>query len=488
MADCADAYIGGETVELRRHPVFNPAAADEVVGYAGLADRDVVDRAVRAAAAAWPAWAATAPGERKQAMVAAAMAATADFDDRAELLTREQGKVLWESQMDLAGAPYLLHECSRLIKRVLAEDVVDDGRGRFVTRRRPVGVVGVIVPWNYPIVLAFNGIAAALAAGNTVVVKPPELAPLALTRTVTAVATALPPGVLNVVPGDGAEAGTALAGHPMVRRVVFTGGIATGREVMRTAARNVTGVSLELGGNDPALVLESAIVDAELVAALRHSAFTCSGQICFAIKRIYVHRRHHRALVDALCDATDEIAVGDGLDPSSTIGPMISAAAKTRVEGLIDGARSAGATVRELGRKVDPAGWSRGHFVLPHVVSDIAHGTPLVSAEQFGPVVPVVPFDTDDAAVAMANDSEYGLAASVWTRDDGHAFDVARRIESGTVFVNVHRAGASDHTTPFGGVKQSGIGRSNGWASIEELTDAQVLIRRDDADALPGPG
>lgn len=487
MVDCADAYVAGSTVVLPHHPVHDPADAATVVGYAGIADPDVVDEAVRAAAGVASEWAALPPAERKQVMRDAALAATADFDERAALLTREQGKVLWESQLDLAGAPYLLHECSRLIKRVVAEDVVDDERGRFVTRRRPVGVVAVIVPWNYPILLAFNGIAAALAAGNTVVVKPPELAPLALTRTIAAVAAALPPGVLNVIPGDGPGTGAALAGHPLVRRIVFTGGVAAGREVMRAAAQTIAGVSLELGGNDPALVLESAVVDDDLVTALRHSVFTCAGQICFAIKRIYVHRSHYRTLVDALCDATDELAVGNGLDPRSSLGPVISARAKERVEGLIADAEQAGATVRALGSKVDPDGWARGHFLLPHVVSDISHDSALVAAEQFGPVVPVVPFDTEDDAVAMANDSEYGLAASVWSRDDDHAFDLARRVEAGTVFVNTHRAGASDHTTPFGGVKQSGIGRINGWASIEELTDTQVLIRRDDADSLPGP-
>lgn len=487
MAEFAAAFFGGAAVDAPTQPVYNPARCDDVVGHAACADAHLVDRAVRAAADAAPDWAQCTPDERRTLMRNAAMAATEDFGRRARLLTREQGKVLWESNLDLAGAPYLLHECSRLIKRVVAEDQRDDERGRFVIRRRPVGVVAVIVPWNYPVLLAFNGIAAALAAGNTVVVKPPELAPLALTQTVAAVAAALPPGVLNVVPGTGAVTGSALAGHRLVRRVLFTGGTTSGREVMRAAATNITGVGLELGGNDPALVLESAVVDDALVAALTHSAFTCSGQICFAIKRIYVHRSHYRALVDALTDAVDAIAVGDGLDPASTIGPLISHAAKERIQGLVEDSRALGADVRELGRKVDAAGWANGHFLLPHLVSDIPHDSALVAAEQFGPVLPVVPFDTEDHAVTMANDSEFGLAASVWTPDTDHAFDVGRRLEAGTVFVNVHRAGASDHTTPFGGVKQSGIGRINGWASIEEVTDVQVMIRRDDADTLPGP-
>ncbi|GAB3016171.1 aldehyde dehydrogenase family protein [Mycobacterium bourgelatii] len=487
MAEVAPAYLGGTAVQTDSRPVYNPAHAHEIVGMAAHCGPGVVDQAVRAARAAAAEWAAVLPRDRKRLMREAAVAAMADFDALTALLTREQGKVLWESALDLAGAPYLLHECSKLIERVVAEDVTENERGRFIVRRRPVGVVGVIVPWNYPVLLAFNGIAAALAAGNTVVVKPPELAPMALTKTVTAVAAALPPGVLNVVPGDGAETGDALAGHPLVRRVLFTGGVVSGREVMRSAAQNITGVGLELGGNDPALVLSSAVVDDELVKALRHSAFTCSGQICFAIKRIYVHRSHYRELVGALEEAVNEIAVGDGLNPESTIGPLITQSARQRVQRLIDDAADSGAAVRQLGRKVDPATWDEGHFLLPHIVSDIAQEAELVAAEQFGPALPILPFDSEDEAIRMANDSEFGLAASVWTQDDDHAFEVARQIEAGTVCVNVHRAGASDHTTPFGGVKQSGIGRINGWASIEEVTDVQTLIRRDDAASLPGP-
>lgn len=487
MGNDARVLIGGRTIDGPTHPVYNPARADEIVGRSALADAELVDRAVRAAADAAPGWAALSVTDRRAALKGAAAAGLEDFENRARLLTAEQGKVLWESMVDLAGAPYLLHESRRLIERVAGEEVADDERGRFIRRRRPVGVVAVIVPWNYPVLLAFNAIAPALAAGNTVVVKPSELAPLTLTAVLHAVAATLPDGVLNVVPGDGAVTGHALAGHPLVRRVMFTGGTAGGRMVMRAAAESITGVGLELGGNDPALVLESAVIDDELVTALRNSVFTCSGQVCFAVKRIYVHRSHFARFVEAFSDATDELAVGDGLDPASSIGPLISAAARDRVTELIRDSAENGANVRELGSKVDPGGWDRGHFLLPHVVTAITQQSRLVAAEQFGPVLPIMAFDTEDEAVALANDSEYGLAASVWSRDDGHAFEVARGIEAGTVFVNVHQAGASDHTTPFGGVKQSGIGRINGWASIEELTETQMLIRRDDAATLPGP-
>jgi aldehyde dehydrogenase len=479
--------VGGAAYGVPSLAVHDPAHRDVVVGLTVASDQALVDRAVRAAAKAGSGWAARAADERADALRGAAAVAAADFEATAQLLTAEQGKVLWESRLDVAAAPYLLHVAAGLAGQAAEEGVVRDERGTFLRRRRPIGVVAVIVPWNYPIVLALNAVAPALAAGNTVVVKPPELAPLALGQVLSALAGALPPGVLNVCPGTGPDTGEALVAHPLVRKVMFTGGVASGRQVMRMASDHVAGVALELGGNDPALVLEDASIDDRLLRQLRQAIFTCSGQICYAVKRIYVHRARHDELVEGLCDVVDEIAVGDGRDPRSTIGPLIDERSLRRVRTLVDQAERAGAAVRVLGHRVDPEGWHDGHFMRPRVVSALPHDSPLVAAEQFGPAIPVVAFDSEAQAVAMANDSEYGLAASVWSDDVDGAFAVARKVEAGTVFINVHRVGASDHTTPFGGVKQSGIGRGNGWASIEELTELQMLIHRADAEHLPGP-
>ena len=222
---------------------------------------------------------------------------------------------------------------------------------------------------------------------------------------------------------------------------------------MRAAAGPLAGVSLELGGNDPAIVLESARLDDEMVEQLRHAVYTGTGQICFAVKRIYVARRHHDELVARFLEATDEIVVGNGLDERSTIGPLISDAARDRVRGLIERAASAGGTVTELGRALDPSSWADGSFLLPHVVTGLPHASELVGVEQFGPVVPIVPFDGEDEAIAMANDSSYGLSASIWSQDVDHAMALGREVDAGTVWVNVHRMGASDHTTPYGGTK-----------------------------------
>ena len=483
----AAARVGLDTVTAPMMEVRDPADRRRVVGFSACSSREVVDRAVRAAHAAAGDWAACTPAARRAALVAAAAAAVDGIRERAELLTREGGKVLWESIADVAAAPYLLGVAAELIDRINEEERTERRRGDFVRRRRPVGVVGVIVPWNSPVVLAFNGIAPALAAGNTVVVKPSELAPLALTQTLTLLAEGLPPGVVNICPGTGPEAGAALAGHPLVRRVLLTGGTRAGQAAMRAAAGPLAGVSLELGGNDPAIVLESARVDDDLIEQLRHAVYTGTGQICFAVKRIYVARTHHDELVARFLEATDEVVVGSGLDERSTIGPLISDAARDRVRGLIERAAGAGGTVTELGRALDPSSWDDGSFLLPHVVTGLPHASELVGVEQFGPVVPIVPFDREDEAIAMANDSPYGLSASVWSQDIDHAMALGREIDAGTVWVNVHRIGASDHTTPYGGTKSSGIGRSNGWASVEELTETQMLIHRKDVERLPGP-
>jgi aldehyde dehydrogenase len=349
-----------------------------------------------------------------------------------------------------------------------------------------MGVTGVIVPWNSPVYLAFLGIAPALLGGNTVVVKPSEFAPLALSRVLEVLAEHLPPGVLSVVPG-GAEAGAAIAGHAQVRKVFFTGSTATGRAVMREAAGNLKNLSLELGGNDPAIVLESARVTDRLLDELVQSVFTASGQICFNVKRIYVHESRYADFLDRYTQAVDQLVVGDGLDPRSTTGPVNNRPQFDRIRGLMERTRATGATVTTLGTKLDPAGWADGLFLLPAVVTDVDPGAEIVSCEQFGPVVPVLPFTDDDQVVGWANDTEFGLAASVWSDDRAHALQVARRLESGSVFLNVHRIGASDVSMPFGGFKGSGIGRGHGISALEACTELQTIADYVDVSGFPGP-
>lgn len=483
----APVLVAGERLASRHRPVVNPARTSEVVGQVAIGTADHVDLAVAAASAAFPGWAGLTVHERSARLATAAAAITAIAGPLAELLTREQGKVLWESRVDVGGAAHILGWYTQQADE-LAEDRVfrQDARGTVWTGRRPMGVTGVIVPWNSPVYLAFLGIAPALLAGNTVVVKPSEFAPLALAGVLEVLAGHLPAGVVNVVPG-GAEAGAAIAAHPRVRKVFFTGSTATGQSVMRAAAGNLKNISLELGGNDPAIVLESARVTDRMVDELVRSVFTASGQICFNVKRIYVHRDHHREFLDRYTAAVDRLVVGDGMDPRSTMGPVNNRPQFDRITALVERTRDSGAAVTTVGSRLDPAGWDDGLFLLPSVVSDVPPGAEVVTCEQFGPVVPVLPFDTDDAVIGYANDTEFGLGASVWSEDREHALRVARRLESGSVFLNVHRMGASDVSMPFGGFKGSGIGRGHGLTALEACTELQTIADYVDVSGFPGP-
>jgi aldehyde dehydrogenase len=484
----APVLVAGEELDVAEWlPVVNPARTSEVVGEVAMGGAEHVDRAVQAAAAAFPAWAALHPRERAERMAAAAAALAEHVGRLGELLTREQGKVLWETKLDVGGAGYMLKWYTDLADS-LAEDEVfrSDARGTIWTGRRPMGVTGVIVPWNSPVYLGFLGIAPALLAGNTVVVKPSELAPLALGEVLRIVAEHFPTGVLNVVPG-GREAGAAIAGHPLIRKVFFTGSTTTGQAVMREAAGNLKNISLELGGNDPAIVLESAHVDDALAEELVRSVYSASGQICFDVKRIYVHEAHHADFVERFTAAADRLVVGDGLDPRVSMGPVSNRAQYDKVSGLIERTKASGATVRTVGRQLDPGSWDEGLFLLPSVVTDVDPKAEVVVDEQFGPVVPILPFTDDAEAIAMANDTEFGLAASVWSRDREHALRVARQVQSGTVFINVHRYGASDVSMPFGGVKGSGIGRGHGLSALHACTELQTVADYVDVSAFPGP-
>lgn len=486
-ASTAAVLSGSADFAAELAPVLSPARPSEVVGWYAQASAAVVDEVVRTAAAAAPLWDGLGAPERGRLMAAAATALEDGIAERAELLTREQGKVLWESRLDVGGAPRLLRYYADLASTLDAEEVVRDERGMTVIRRVPMGPTVVIVPWNYPVYLCMMVLAPALAAGNPVIVKPSELAPLALTETLAILASHLPPGVVNVVPGSGPETGAALVSHPLVRKVLFTGGTRTGQSVLRGAAENITSVSLELGGNDPAIVLESAVVDDELVREIRRSVYTCTGQVCFNVKRIYVHRSLYDDFVDRFKAAVDEIVVGDGLHPESTIGPLNNRSQWESVTDLLARTEGQGGTVDVLGRAHPEARWDEGHFMLPSVVTGVGHEATVVGCEQFGPTVPILPFDDEDEAIRMANDTEFGLAASVWSDDVDHALALGRRLEAGSVFVNSHRVGSSDMTMPFGGMKRSGLGRNHGMWAIEECSELQALSHRPDTASFPGP-
>ena len=457
--------------------VRNPAKPDDVVGRFAAGTAGHARSAVEAASNAFPTWSEMSAVQRAELLLAAADEIEAGNSERAGILTREHGKTLGEAAHDVAGAPKILRYYAGLAERFDTPEVTDDDLGRIVRRHVPMGPMAVIVPWNAPVYLAYLMIAPALLAGNSLVVKPPSYTPLALSDTLAVLARHLPPGVLNSVPGSGSEVGSTLAADPAIRGIRFTGSTETGKELMRQAADTLKNIGLELGGNDPALVLEGATISDHLISEFVRGVYAGTGQICYNIKRIYVHASHHDELLERFTDAVSALTVGNGLEPGVTMGPLNNEAQFRFVNDLVERTRDRGADVRTLGSKHHSAN-SEGWFVLPSVVSGVSPGDELVECEQFGPVVPIIPFDDEEEAVRLANQSEFGLAASVWDDDVDHAFGVAGRIEAGTVFVNVHRVGASDVAMEFGGFKQSGLGRGHGWVAVEECSELQVLAHR----------
>jgi acyl-CoA reductase-like NAD-dependent aldehyde dehydrogenase len=488
----ASAYIDGRLRQSTATiPVFNPANGSQI-GKVDAASSSLADEAVAAAEVAFPAWRDLAPEERGRVLLDAVEIAEREVGELAATVSLEVGKVRSEAFGDVAGALALVRSFVALVSE-LAADEDHTGRpgtgGASIVRIRyaPVGPVAVIGPWNTPLFLTFNGVAPSLASGCTVVVKPPVEAPLALTALLHLLASNLPPGVLNVVPGRGSVVGARLAEHPAVRAVMFTGGTATGRSIAASGAATIKKVALELGGNDPAIVLQTAHVSPQLIAELVAGSFAMSGQICFNIKRIYVHRDRHDELVAGLRAALTHLVVGDPLDSGTHIGPLATRDGYENALRLLQSARDSGASVEELGVRSPSAQWERGLYIRPTLVTDIAADHELVLDEQFAPIVPIVVFDDDAEAIAEANRTEFGLASSVWSDDLSHAEAVARRIEAGNTFINAHRLGASVPHVPFGGVKQSGVGRTHGIHSLHHCTQEHAIVGFSDAAAqLPG--
>ena len=332
-----------------------------------------------------------------------------------------------------------------------------------------------IVPWNAPIVLAFTQIVAALLAGNAVVLKPPETCPLALIQTVKLFVEGLPKGLLNVVTGLPSEIGDALTTHPDVGKIGFTGSIPSAKHIMANAAQTIKSVGLELGGNDAAIVLDDADLSQRSIDAMVSSVFRCTGQVCMAIKRIYVHRSIAPEFERKFIETAARFVVGDGLDPRVTMGPMHTERALERAQSLVDDAERHGAHVVRTGEFAAEGGNAPGYFMQPTVVTNLPEDAPLMVEEQFAPVVPIAIYDDLDAAVQRANDSIFGLSASVWGRDVDRALKVASRLEAGQVWVNAHGLQATNHLVPYGGHKQSGLGLKSGLEGIQEYMQSQTI-------------
>jgi acyl-CoA reductase-like NAD-dependent aldehyde dehydrogenase len=460
--------IDGELVsDAPPLPVIDPATAT-VFAEAPDCSRVQLDRAVAAARRAFPAWRDLGLERRRELLERLPPIVEAAQSSLAPLLTREQGKPIAAARGELGSTlRFMRAQCGL----TLPETVNEDGpQRRSVTRRVPVGVVAALAPWNFPVLLAWWKVIPALLAGNTVVLKPSPLTPLTVLRIGELLADVLPAGVLNVISG-GDDLGPWLTAHDGVDKVSFTGSTQTGRRVMEGAARTLKRLTLELGGNDAAIVLPDADVDA-IVPSLFWSAFTNSGQVCIATKRLYVHRDRYDAVREGLAAYARTVVVGPGLEPRSQLGPVQNERQYRRVRGLVEQARSAGLKVCFEGDA--PGG--PGYFLPITLIDNPPEDSAVVAEEAFGLVLPLLRYDSIDEVVQRANASPYGLAGSVWGRDEALAVQVAQRIESGTVWVNESMYLSPD--APFAGHRQSGLGTEHGLDGILACTEPQTIVLR----------
>lgn len=464
-----DAHHGRTLVNV------NPATGAQL-GTIPASDATDVDRAVAAAKRAFPAWRATPAETRSRLLLKLADLIEQNLEELARLESLDNGKpVALARRMDIPRAVHNFRFFATAILHTSAESHMTDDRALNYTLRQPLGVAGLISPWNLPLYLLTWKIAPALATGNTCVAKPSELTPLTATRLAElSLEAGIPPGVMNIVHGLGGDAGAALTDHPDVPIISFTGGTVTGAAVARSAAPKFKKLSLELGGKNPNIIFADADLDGAVTTTLQ-SSFANQGQICLCGSRIFVERSIHDRFLQKFVDATSKLRVGDPEEESSDVGALVSEAHLKKVTGYVDLAQEErGRIVLGGKRPADlPEHLAGGFFLEPTIISDLTTDCRTVQEEIFGPVVTVTPFDSDEEAIAQANSTRYGLAASIWTQNLSRAHKVAAAIDSGTIWINTWLL--RDLRVPFGGMKDSGVGREGGRDSLEFFTEAKNI-------------
>lgn len=464
MSDFGLIINGKKVATAESFGVVNPAT-EEIVGQCPIASKDQLDAAVNAAADAFKTWSKVSDEDRAAVCGKIAAAINEHADELATLLTQEQGKPLGGAMFELGGAGAWAGYTGSLS---LPDKVIqDDEKARIVQTRKPIGVVGSITPWNFPLMIAIWHVVPAIRTGNTAVLKPSPSTPLSTLRMVEIINEVLPPGVLNCVAGTD-ELGQWMTEHPGINKIIFTGSIPTGRKVMSSSAASLKRVTLELGGNDAGIVLDD--VDPAAVApGIVQGAFMNNGQVCAALKRLYVPESIYDEMCEQLVAAMEDGKMGNGLDEGTTQGPLANKMQYDKVCSLLEDAKASGGRVL-CGGEV-PEG--PGFFVPFTIIADATSGMRVVDEEQFGPLMPVIKYKDLDDAIAQANGLEVGLGGSVWSSDPDRASAVAAQLESGTAWVNQH--GPISPNVPFGGVKCSGIGVEFGEEGLAEYTTIQVV-------------
>lgn len=471
--------INGEwrdSISGRIFPVHNPATGD-LVGEAPLGGEDDVVSAIEAAGEAFSDWAAKSPRDRSKILFFAAAEVRRRNTDLAALLTAEQGKPIREAVDEINGFANILEYYHGLSAVPRGEFANLKGYGRATVERRPLGICGAIIPWNMPAIIMGWKIGAALAAGNTMVLKPARTAPLTCLRLAEILGEAgLPPGVLNVVTGPGETVGREIARNPSIRKVSFTGEVETGRQVALDAAPAMKRLTLELGGSDPMIVCADADIGAAIEGVVRGRFYNC-GQVCTAVKRLYVDESIADEFVRRLTARVEGIVVGNGMDRGVGMGPLNNRAGLERVASVVDAARERDeGEIVAGGRAPEGEEYKRGLFFLPTLVAGVPHDSVLFSEEVFGPVLPVAAVSGLDEALTLANNSRYGLGASVWTHDANVIARATEELDAGIVWVNQHLKIPPE--VPFGGTKGSGIGRENGSRALDEYSEEKAVLVR----------
>jgi betaine-aldehyde dehydrogenase len=471
--------IGGETVDAvdgQTFEVVNPATG-RTIATAPQGGKVDVDKAVAAAQAAFEApkgWSSWAAGKRGRTLAKLAALVKDHTEELAQLECRNTGKPITSARGEVVGASLVFDYYAGAANKVFGQTIPVSKPGLDLTLREPIGVVGLIVPWNFPLLMASWKLGPALAAGNTCILKPASLSPMtALRLGELALEAGFPPGVINVVTGPGGTAGAAIAAHPGIGKVAFTGETTTGQEIMRLASNNVKKISLELGGKSPNVVYADADLE-RFAAESPYSVFDNCGQDCCARSRILVERSAHDQVVELFAAATRKVVVGDPADDKTEVGTLVSFKQRDRVKDYIEIGLAEGANLVVGGEAPSDPALAAGAYLMPTVFDGVANDMRIAKEEIFGPVVSIIPFDTEAEAIRLANATPYGLSGSVWSRDIGKALRTAKGIQAGVLSVN---SNSSVHTeAPFGGYKMSGIGRELGMSAIELYTETKNIF------------
>lgn len=455
-------------------PVINPATGEQI-DRVPRGGPDDVDQAVEVGEKASDTWSGKTPRERGKILFKAAEIVRGDYQRVAELLTLEQGKPIKEAIDEVRGFANILEFFAGISGHLQGDYIPLGPLGDSIVCREPHGVCGAIIPWNVPAIIMGWKVAPALVAGNTMVIKPSSTTPLTNLNLAKILDTAgLPPGVLNVVTGDGKSVGMAIVKHPRIHKISFTGSTATGKAILEKARGQLKEIALELGGSDPMIVWKDANIDKAVSGVIR-GRFYNAGQLCNAVKRLFLHEAIADQFIDSLKARVEALRVGNGIDSSVDMGPLHSGEQQEKIEMLVDHVRERGeGTIITGGISLVGEGYNRGFFYAPTLVTDVEPGSPILTEEVFGPVLPIMRFPDLDTAIDGANRSQYGLGASVWTENIGVMKTVFRRVNAGFVWVNRHHTVPPE--LPFGGIKESGIGRENGFQVLHQYTRTKSLF------------